>query len=134
MSKVSKLKSLSEFEWASVAQYMIYIASVAHLAEVNNDHVISFPLARIGPERLLRRKQKVLAVLELNTGNIERFVGSHSDDLEDGELSVLRTMYMQYRNGAVIVREHIRVVELYEKPEPDVFARAGGSEPDEPLF
>lgn len=104
-----KLLPLAAFEWASVARYIIYISSIANLKEINSNHVVCFPLARMGPGKLLKQKEAVLLVLEGNKRNIERFVGEHKAELGCDELAVLRTLYMQYKGNAGVVREHIDI-------------------------
>jgi hypothetical protein len=106
-----KLLSLSDFEWASAARYIVYISSIANLKEVVSNRVVSFPLGRVGPEKLLKQKGDVLLALEGNKSNIERFVGEHKDDLEEEELAVLRTLYLQYKSSAEVVRGHIAIIQ-----------------------
>lgn len=106
----SKLLSLSDFEWASTARYIMYISSMTGLKEINSNHVISFPLGRLGPEKLLKQKENVLALLEANKASIERFVGERSAELDSDELAVLRSLYMQYKGNAETVRGHIDIV------------------------
>lgn len=105
-----KLLSLADFEWASAARYIIYISSVANLKEINSNHVVSFPLAKMGPEKLLSQKEAVLLALEGNKSSIERFVGEHRGDLAAEELAVLRSLYMQYKGNVEIVRGHIGII------------------------
>lgn len=105
-----KLLKLADFEWASAARYIIYISSIANLKEINSNHVISFPLARMGPGKLLKQKESVLVALEGNKSSIERFVGEHKADLDPEELAVLRSLYMQYKGNAEIVRGHIGII------------------------
>lgn len=107
----SKLKPLSDFEWASVSRYISYISSIASLQEINSNHVISFPLSRVGPEKLLKQKGRVLIALEGNKASVERFVGEHRSELDDNELAVLRTLYMQYRDNIETVKAHIDFAE-----------------------
>lgn len=106
-----KLLSLVDFEWASVARYIHYISSITGLKEINSNHVISFPLGRLGPHKLLKQKERVLLVLEENKRLVERFVGEHRDHLSDKELAVLRTLYMQYRSNVEMVEGHIDTIE-----------------------
>lgn len=105
-----ELLSLSDFEWASAARYIIYISGVANLKEINSSHVTSFPLANLGPDRLMKQKEGVLLVLEANKSSIERFVGEHEGDLAKEELAVLRSLYMQYKGNAEVVRGHIDII------------------------
>lgn len=107
----NELKSLADFEWASVARYIIYISSAAGLKEINSEHVFSFPLARIGPDRLLRQKKRVLLLLKGNRSCIERFVGVYRSELNDDELAVLRGLYLQYKDNEETVEGHIGVIE-----------------------
>lgn len=110
MSKM-KLLSLSDFEWASAARYIMYISTVAGLAEINVNRVNSFPLGMLGPDKLLKQKRAVLAALEGNKSRVERFAGERRKSLGKEELSVLRTLYMQYKGSAEVVRQHIDVIE-----------------------
>ncbi len=105
-----KLLALSDFEWVSAARYIIYISSIANLEEINSSHVVSFPLGKMGPERLLRQKESTLVALEGNRSSIERFVGEYKEDLGREELAVLRSIYMQYKGNAEVVRGHIDII------------------------
>ncbi len=106
----SKLLSLSDFEWASTARYIVYVSNIANLREINSNHVISFPLGRLGPEKLLKQKEAVLILLEENKASIERFVGKHRDELDENEMAVLRTLYLQYKSNAESVKGHIDII------------------------
>lgn len=109
MSNV-KLKHLADFEWAGVARYIVYVSAASGLQEINSNHVNSFPLARLGPEALLKQKKRVLLILAGNRTGIERFVGRYKAELTRDELSVLRSLYFQYRDNEQTVRDHIGVV------------------------
>jgi hypothetical protein len=110
MSDASQLRNLSDFEWASATQYISYISSVAGLAEINSNHVISFPLARIGPDKLLKQKRRVLILLEGNKKSIERLVGERKSDLDENELAILRSLYVQYKANIETVEAHISFI------------------------
>ncbi len=108
-----KLKSLSEFEWASVAQYMVYISITAGLKEVDSSRVISFPMARLGTVAVLKRKKGTLLLLNENRKRIERFADEYKDQLSANEMSVLRSLYLQYKKGAEMVQGHIDIAESW---------------------
>lgn len=105
--------SLSSFEWASVSQYLVYVSSAAGLEEINSNHVTSFPLARLGPGKVIRQKERVLAKLRWNQRHLERFVGARKDGLENSEKAVLRSMYLQYRRNIETVEDHLRIAGMY---------------------
>lgn len=107
----AKLLKLCDFEWASTARYIMYISAIAGLKEINSSHVISFSLARLGVDKLIKQKKAVLVLLEGNKRKIERFVGEHKDDLDGNEIAVLRSIYVQYSSSEVTVREHIDFAE-----------------------
>lgn len=107
MSGTGSLKRLNDFEWASVAQYIVYISSVVGLAEITANHVTSFSLARLGPNKLLKQKKRVLVLLEANRAGLERFVGEHKSQLDENELAVLRSLYLQHKSGIEVVKRHI---------------------------
>lgn len=113
--KNDKLKPLSAFEWASVSRYIIYISRAAQLQEINSNDVVSFPLARVGVEKVLVRKVRVLASLEYNQQRLECFVGLHKGDFEDNELSVIRSLYLQFNRSIETVNEHIGVAKSYRE-------------------
>lgn len=106
-----KLRSLADFEWASAVRYIVYVSCVAGLREINSYCVNSLPLARVGPEKLLNQKKRVLSLLEGNKARVERFVGEHKEELGVNELSVLRTMYLQYRADVETVNDHVKFIE-----------------------
>ncbi len=111
MSDKKPLKSLADFEWASATQYITYISSVARLSEINSNHIVSFPLGRLGPDKLLKQKQRVLILLEGNKKNIERFVGERRSQLDENELAVLRSLYVQYKGNIETVKGHIKCID-----------------------
>ena len=112
-----KLIPISSFQWASVAQYMVYISGAAGLYEINTDHVICFPLVRLGAERLLNQKRKVLRLLNSNLQALERFAGAHKDDLEETEMSVIRGLYRQTKMWVELVEDHVKTAETYKITE-----------------
>ncbi len=105
-----KLLSLEDFEWASTARYIVYISGIANLREINSNHVISFPLGKMGPAKLLKQKERVLSLLEGNKTSIERFVGKRKNELDVNELAVLRCLYVQYKGNIETVKGHIEVI------------------------
>ncbi len=107
----NELKHLSDYEWAGVARYIMYISNAAGLREINSNHVISFPLARLGPDKLLKQKKRALLLLVANKAAIERFVGAFRAELDDDELAIMRSLYLQYKGNEETVREHIAVIE-----------------------
>lgn len=113
----SKLVPISAFQWASVAQYIVYVSRIAGLKEINSNFVISFPLAKIGVERLMTRKRRVLWLLNENLRLMEVFVGNRKDDLGVAEMSVIRGIYRQTKAWVELVEEHIRVAQMYEATE-----------------
>lgn len=135
MSDARSLKPLSAFEWASACQYIVYVSSVAGLEEINSSHVVSFPLCRMGAEKLVGQKERVLRSLVENRRSIECFADVNRGELGSGEMSILRSMYVQFRDWILIVEEHLRVANLYlEEPEPDLFEASEVEASDEPLF
>jgi hypothetical protein len=129
-----KLLTLSDFDWASAASYIIYVSGVAGLREINSNHVISFPLARLGPVGLLKQKTRVLALLEGNRESVERFVGEYKVSLGKRELAILRTMYLQYKDNIQTVKGHIEVIGIcVAEVELDLLRFGEGGE-DETLF
>ncbi len=133
MSK-SKLLTLSDFEWASAANYIIYISLVAGLREINSNHVISFPLARLGPEKVLKQKKRVLALLEENKANVERFAGEHRGDLGSNELAILRTLYLQYKGNIETVTDHISVIGVIVAEVEQDLLQFGEEDVEDELF
>lgn len=102
-----KFRPLSDFEWASVARYIIYVSSAAGLKEINSSHVTSFSMGRLGPEVVLKQKLRVLALLKENQESIESFAGEYKDELDAAEMSVLRSLYLQYKNDIETVQAHV---------------------------
>lgn len=109
------LQPISAFEWASVAQYIVYISGAAGLQEVSSSHVLCLPLARMGPEKLLSQKMRVAMVLKSNLRSLEGFVGRFENELEDTEMSVIRGMYRQIRDNLETVAGHMKTIEDYAR-------------------
>lgn len=129
-----KIRPLADFEWASVTLYIVYISGVMGLSEINCNHVNSFPLARIGPDKLLKQKERTLALLKGNKSKIERFVGERKSELEEGEISVLRSMYMQIGGLIDLVERHIGATEMYMADYAETLLDALEEVENEPLF
>ncbi len=115
--KERKLQPISAFEWASVAQYVVYISGAASLKEVNSEHVLCLPLAKIGPEKLLARKMRVALILKSNLRSLEGFVARFEDELEDNEISVIRGIYRQFRDNLETVDGHMELIEDFARTE-----------------
>ena len=128
-----KLQPISAFEWASVAQYVVYISGAAGLKEVNSDHVLCLPLARIGPEKLLSRKMRVALVLKSNLRSLEGFVGRFEAELEVNEISVIRGMYRQFRDNLETVSGHMEIIEDKARTEYTSFYDQGEEKDDTPF-
>lgn len=127
-----ELKALCDFEWASVARYLIYVSEVAGLKEVSFNDVNSFLLARLGPEKLLKRKRRALAVLLGNIAALERFAGNYEGKVGSDELAVIRGIYIQYKNSVAIVERHIAVtLSFAEMVSRDLFEEDGEDEEDQ---
>lgn len=129
-----KLLSISDFEWASTARYIMYISSMANLKEINSNHVISFPLGRMGPDQLLKQKENVLLALEDNKTNIERFVGEYREELDKNELAVIRSLYLQYTSNAKTVNGHIDIIAACMTEIELGILQSEVDKEDEPLF
>lgn len=129
-----ELHPLSAFEWASVTHYIVYISSVAGLEEVSSERVVSFPMARIGPESLIVRKENTLKLLERNISRLEKFAASKKEELGPYELSVLRSLYIQYRNNVNTVRDHLRTAKIYIDAEQAGLFPVREDYDDEELF
>lgn len=108
-----KLLTISDFEWASVSRYLVYVSSVAGLVDVSSEHVHNFGLAKWGRSRLLAQKQRVLVIMTSNQKKLENFVGSRRDELREEEISVIRSIYVQTKRNIDTVKEHILIAESY---------------------
>lgn len=128
-----KLLSISSFQWASVAQYMVYISGAAGLHEINTDHVYSFPLARLGVERLVNQKRKVLGLLSSNLQSLERFAFRCKGDLEENEMAVIRGLYRQTKTCIELAERHINTAEMYRTTERENSLFDEGAEDDFPF-
>lgn len=128
------LQPLSAFEWASVAQYTVYINGAAGLQEVNSIHVLYLPLAKVTPQKLLARKMKVATALKSNLRSLEGFVGRFRDELEDVEMSVIRGMYRQFQDNLKTVEGHMDVIEDFARTShPDMFKQTEVKEDELPF-
>lgn len=132
--KRGSLKRIADFEWASVAKYLMYISAAMELKEISSQRVTSFPLTRLGPERVLKQKWSVEKLLEWNISAVERFVGSRKDELGKHELVVLRGLYIQHKCNLETVKEHIRSAEFYRASVDVRLFEIEEGEEDELLF
>ena len=102
-----RLKGLSDFEWGSVGQYLVWITSACGLVEVSDGDIWNFPLARFGLDKLLARKECTLRKLEANMESLTKFVGKNADSLTPHELEVLRSFYRSTASSLGTVKGHI---------------------------
>ncbi len=132
MPKVKKMLRLSDFEWASAAKYIVYIAQITSLHEINSNHVVSFPLGRIGPDKLLKQKRSVLGLLKDNRRKLEVFVGEHDVQLCEREMAVIRSMYSQFSANCETVMAHIDIcATVIAEIEVGILQSQGGGEDDQ---
>lgn len=129
-----KLRRLSEFEWASVARYILYIEGAAGLVEINSNHVNCLGLRRLGLDKLLKQKDRTLKLLLGNKEKLEAFVGRYSPELGDDERAVLRTIYIQYQRSVSTVRDHIALLLDCKVQIEMALIDLEGGQKDEALF
>lgn len=110
-------KGLASFEWASVAQYLVYVSSASGMSEINFSHVISFPYAKLGGQSLKKRKVRLLALLRENMRCLQVFAGRLKDDLTPEELGVLRSLYKTYKLHCETVEKHLELIDRLDKCE-----------------
>lgn len=109
------LKGLADFEWASVAQYLVYIEATAKLKPLSEAQIYNFPLARLGPEKLIAQKRRTKHSIEANLSNLASFVGKFSDDMTDEEKVVLRSLYRTIKGSLETVTEHLETAKGLKK-------------------
>lgn len=104
--KMRDIRSIQDYEWGSVGQYMRWVEHVLGLVDIDSSHVLSFPLGKLGVEKLVARKLRTEAVLRDNLEKISTFVQNHENELQESERVVLRTIYRQTLNWAKTCEEH----------------------------
>lgn len=120
----AKLMSISDFLWASAAQYMIYIGNAAGLVEVSASHINNFRLGKKGVQGLLAQKLGTLSVLQENRRKLERIVGRKSEEMGPNELAVIRGMWHSINEAYMTVDVHcgqLRELEEIEQTEANLF-------------
>lgn len=100
-------KTIADFEWASVGQYMRWVACYLELGEISAIRVSSFPLQRYGSEKLIGIKRKERSVCLANLEKLESYVRGREFAEGEGELVALRSMYLSYKRSADLCTEHI---------------------------
>lgn len=129
-----KLLSLSDFEWASAARYIVYISKVAGLKEINSEHVNSLPLGRLGADKLLKQRGTILKTLEGNISKLEIFTADNKGDLDANELAIIRSVYIQHRDSIKTVKAHLEVIKFWVSAFQGSFFGVGGGQEDDQLF
>lgn len=122
------LKHISDFDWASVSTYLIWLEGAAGLIEINSSHVNSFPFAQFGPEKLEARKKNTLGRLELNLSRLEAFVGRNSNSLDKQEMAVIRGMYRSILGAKEVVQDHIIQVGRMKNMSQEIYTMIKGKE------
>ncbi len=110
-----KLLTISDFEWGSVGLYTHYISQCAELDELNMNRIYSFPLARLGVDKLMTQKIATEEKIKANLSRLEVFVGSDERCIKGDELVVIRSMYLQLKAVLNIVADHITALEALRK-------------------
>lgn len=105
--EAKKLKTISDYEWASVARYIVYVSACAGLIEISSDAIYSFRIGQSGPASLVRRKKRARDCLTKNMELISEFVARNDDELQDDERGVIRGMYRTQAEGWSTVEGHI---------------------------
>jgi hypothetical protein len=108
-----KYKSMADFEWAGVCRYIRQVETMADLREVADNAVYSFPIARVGIDKMRRAKERTRSILKTNLQKLETFVGMMKGELTCGERSVLRSHYRQMKSALSTVEYHLEVADKY---------------------
>lgn len=90
----SKLPRISDFEWASVAQYIAWAEMYLGLAQISTSQIYSFRIGMGGMGPLEAKKVAQLRVVRDNKKKIETYAGGDRTSHEPAELAVLRSMYV----------------------------------------
>lgn len=120
--ETARLKTISDYEWASVAQYIVYVSACADLIEISSDAIYSFRIGQAGPASLARRKRRTRDCLARNMELIVEFVERNEGELLSDEQNVIRGMYRTQADGLAMVKEHAvraeALVLAHQKPLP----------------
>lgn len=128
------LMHISDFEWASVAQYLVYVAGMAGLKELGSERVNSFRLSGRAVERTIALKKGTLVLLKENMRALERFVGAYEGEMSDGEKAVIREMYRQHASSVRTVERHLAIAKSFGKASQLGFVDCGGVDDDDSPF
>jgi hypothetical protein len=118
-----------DFEWASVARWLVWASDYMQLKEINWSHVTDFSL-RDGLGRVKSRKKRVLERITENLSKIERYASGLKQGAKKGldvdtELVALRSLYSQHMDAKLTVSDQLDRVEhlgkLSEKAIPSLF-------------
>jgi len=126
-----RVMSIKDFEWAAAAQWIVWFASAAGVQEVGEVQINSFPLGRVGVDRLLKRKQKLQLVCDGNIAQIERFMGQWGKDVDSETLAVARAFYAQWKRYSETVKNHVDRLLVYEAMEQDRLVAEAEAETEE---
>lgn len=106
-------KRMADFEWASAARYIVHIEKLLGLQDVASGNIYSFPLGRIGPEKLEAKKRRLARTLSGNIAKLELFVGENKSDLGDNELAILRSMYVTMSSAHETCEGHAELAKYF---------------------
>lgn len=117
--------NMSDFEWATVAQYLSYIEMATDMVQVSTDAIYSFRVGKRGFPALERKKRVTKAVLEENRRVLCIWVDQKRGELSVNELVVLRSMYNTITGAIAIVSEHqSRAAELARFAQSSAFPQS----------
>lgn len=97
---------ISDYQWASVGNYVAHLEQILVLTEVSGEAVYSFRIDSGGFNKLRRRKEKIVRVLEKNNAKLCVYVEQNKAKLGGAEMVVIRGMYKSNLEAIGIAREH----------------------------
>jgi hypothetical protein len=102
-----EVKSVSDYEWASSARWLVWFSDTCGLDAVSISKVYSFKIDQGGIDKLIRHKRLTLARVKSNKSKIEAAVGRMQDLLGEDEMVLARSVYRQYAVWERMLQEHV---------------------------
>lgn len=102
---------LSKLDFLTVAQFLHYVEAEARLQDFATHAVYSFQVVPKGLDALLKRKKKLLKMLNKNNQKLAEWVELYHPEGDAKERAVLRSLYYQTRISIQIVSRHVEVAE-----------------------
>lgn len=128
-----KVMHISDYEWASACQYIVWVSTQIGIKDVSASDVFSFPVSRYGPKLLIARKVRTQALLQENMDAILDWVHEYKQELTQDEMNIVRGIWRSMLDSKELVAEQIERIQKIVDTQEVEYMDLGGNEDEFPF-